>query len=110
ERPGVTIKAIAGTVEGSQGRLQGRISREKTEPIYLDIEVEQASYAESFSVPDGWTVLVYVYEGQAEVAGTSVSRSRMARLSAEGAVTIKADAPARILLIAGKPLKEPIVH
>lgn len=110
ERPGATIKAIAGSVEGSHGRLQGRVSREKTEPIYLDIAVEQGSYAESFSVPDGWTVLVYVYEGQADIAGTLVSTSRMARLSAEGAVTIAADAPARILLIAGKPLKEPIVH
>ena len=110
ERPGATIKAIAGSVEGSHGRLQGRVIREKTEPIYLDIAVAQGSYAESFSVPDGWTVLVYVYEGQADIAGTLVSTSRMARLSTEGAVTIAADAPARILLIAGKPLKEPIVH
>lgn len=110
ERPGATIKAIAGAVEGSHGSLQGRVSRETTEPVYLDIVVNQAPYAESFAVPDDWTVLVYVYEGQAKVAGTQVGRSRMARLSAEGAVTIEAEAPARILLIAGKPLREPIVH
>lgn len=34
----------------------------------------------------------------------------MARLSKQGDVDINADGPAKLLLIAGRPLREPIVH
>lgn len=34
----------------------------------------------------------------------------MARLSRTGVVSLAANGPTRLLLIAGKPLKEPIVH
>lgn len=104
------IKAIAGDVQGSQGAIQGHISRPATQPLYLDIVIDKAPYAESFAVPDGATVLVYVYEGSATVGGTLVGKSRMARLSKQGTVDISVDGPARLLLIAGTALREPIVH
>lgn len=104
--PGARIKAIAGQLEG----LQGLIQREVTEPMLLDIEVTDEAYQGEFSVPDGNTVLVYVYEGEAEIGGTRVGRSRMARLSRSGTVNVKAQGATRLLLIAGKPLREPIVH
>jgi len=104
------IKAVAGEVQGSQGALQGHISRPVTQPLYLDIVVDQGPYTETFAVPEGDTVLVYVYEGSATVGGTVVGKSRMARLSKQGDVEISVDSPARLLLIAGKPLREPIVH
>ena len=105
-----SIKAIAGEVQGSQGPLHGHIRRPATEPLYLDIVIDKAPYAETFAVPDGDTVLVYVYEGSAMVGGTAVGKSRMARLSKQGDVEIRADGPAKLLLISGKPLREPIVH
>jgi len=104
------IKAIAGDVQGSLGPVRGHITRPATQPLYLDIVVDKGSYAETFAVPEGDTVLVYVYEGSATVGGTVVGKSRMARLSKQGAVDISADGPAKLLLIAGTPLREPIVH
>jgi redox-sensitive bicupin YhaK (pirin superfamily) len=104
------IKAIAGSVPSSVERVNGYMSRPETEPIYLDIVIDDGDFAESFAVPDGNTVLVYVYEGSAQVGGTLVTRSRMARLSKRGPVEIQAEGPTRLLLIAGKPLGEPIVH
>lgn len=104
------IKAIAGEVHSSVGEVRGHISRPVTQPLYLDIVVDKAPYAETFAVPDGDTVLVYVYEGSVSVGDTVVGKSRMARLTRQGAVEIRADAPARLLLIAGTPLREPIVH
>ena len=104
------IKAIAGEVKGSQGFVRGHISRPATQPLYLDIVVESGRYAETFAVPEGDTVLIYVYEGSVSVGGTVVGKSRMARLSKQGDVDISADGPAKLLLIAGRPLREPIVH
>ena len=111
KREGGYIKAIAGSLE----QLQGRVTKDVTAPIYLDIVIESAAngapYVESFDVPDGNTVMVYVYEGSAEVNGTLVGKSRLARLSRQGgAVEIKTNGPARVLLISGKPIGEPIVH
>jgi redox-sensitive bicupin YhaK (pirin superfamily) len=109
-RPTGHIKAIAGAVQGSLGPVRGHITRPVTEPLYLDIVVDKGAYAESFAVPEGDTVLVYVYEGSALVGGTRVEKSRMVRLSRQGAVEIAAEGPAKLLLIAGRPLREPIVH
>ena len=109
-RPSGHIKAIAGEVQGSLGSVRGHITRPMTQPLYLDIVVEEGPYAESFAVPEGDTVLVYVYEGSARVGGTPVEKSRMVRLSRQGAVQIEVGGPAKLLLIAGRPLREPIVH
>ena len=105
QREGATIKAIAGTLH----QLQGRVQREVTEPVYLDIEITDAGYRESFEVPDGNTVLIYVYEGEVGVGDAVVGKSRLARLSRIGNVDLQARGPARVLLIAGKPIGEPIV-
>lgn len=105
EREGATIKAIAGTLPG----LQGRVQREVTEPVYLDIDILDSRYRESFAVPDGNTVLVYVYEGEVGIGDAVVGKSRMARLSRSGSVDLQGRVPARVLLIAGKPIGEPIV-
>jgi redox-sensitive bicupin YhaK (pirin superfamily) len=109
-RPTGHIKAIAGEVQGSLGPVRGHIARPMTEPLYLDIVVDKGAYTESFAVPEDDTVLVYVYEGSAVVGGTRVEKSRMVRLSRQGAVEIAAEGPAKLLLIAGRPLREPIVH
>ena len=109
-RPTGHIKAIAGEVQGSLGPVRGHIARPMTEPLYLDIVVDKGAYTESFAVPEDDTVLVYVYEGSAVVGGTRVEKSRMVRLSRQGAVEIAAEGPANLLLIAGRPLREPIVH
>ena len=106
EREHGSIKAIAGALPG----LQGHISRPVTEPTYLDIVIDKGEYVESFAVPDGHTALVYVYEGSADVGGTTVKKSRLVRLTQQGVVEIKAAGPTRLLLIAGKPIGEPIVQ
>ena len=80
-----------------------------TEPVYLDIYIKDAQYRESFDVPDGNTVLIYVYEGEVGVGDAVVGKSRMARLSRTGSVDLQGKGPARVLLIAGKPIGEPIV-
>lgn len=110
QREGGHIKAIAGSVETSTGTILGRVNKDVTEPLYLDIIVDKGAYDETFKVPDSHTVLVYVYEGGAKVGDTVVNKARMARLSKVGDVQIQIEGPAKVLLITGKPIGEPIVQ
>jgi redox-sensitive bicupin YhaK (pirin superfamily) len=105
---GVTVQVIAGTTHG----IEGAVQREGTEPLYLDIELPAGAVFEQ-PLPAGHNAFLYVSRGEAVVDGRGVPQTRMAILdNAEGAdgVVIKASAPTRLLLIAGRPLKEPIAQ
>ena len=70
-----------------------------------------ASFAQA--LPPAFNAFVYVYRGALEIGDRQVSQQRMAILknSADSdGVVLHADAPARALLIAGQPLKEPIAQ
>jgi len=104
---GVNVRVIAGTSHGVQGAMQ----REVTEPVYLDIELPAgASFAQA--LPAGHNAFLYVYRGGVAVEGTDVPVQRMAILDNNGGDGVRFTAPAasRVLLIAGKPLNEPIAQ
>jgi hypothetical protein len=105
---GVAVTVIAGESHG----VQGAVTRETTQPLYLDVHLPRAArFAQP--LPADHNAFVYVYRGEVKVAGTIVPAGRMAILrndaQADG-VVIEAGADAKVLLIAGRPLKEPIVQ
>lgn len=104
----VTVRVIAGSSRGVQGAVQ----REHTEPLYLDLHLPVgASFAQP--LPAAFNAFIYVYRGSVDVGGKQVTAQHMAILkngSDLDGVVIGADQPARVLLIAGKPLHEPIVQ
>jgi redox-sensitive bicupin YhaK (pirin superfamily) len=105
---GVTVRVIAGSSNG----VAGAVAREITEPLYLDIHVP-AGAEFSTALPDTHNAFIYVYRGAVTVDGVQVAARRMGILSnAPGAdsVTLSAQEDARLILVAGKPLNEPIVQ
>ncbi|WP_305821928.1 pirin family protein [Massilia brevitalea] len=105
---GATVQVIAGASHGVAGAVQ----REGTEPLYLDIELPEGAVFEQ-ALPAGHNAFIYVFRGEAVVGGKGVPQTRMAIFdNAEGAdgVAIKAAKPTRLLLIAGRPLKEAIAQ
>lgn len=110
-RNGVEVVVIAGHFDDGQVQQAGAVQRPDTEPQYFDFHMPAGSSI-SPRVPDGHRVLLYVYEGSLDVAGQpqTVSTSRMVRLSEEGELQLNTANGARVLLIAGKPLREPIVQ
>ncbi|WP_095093451.1 pirin family protein [Pseudomonas sp. Irchel 3A5] len=108
---GVEVVVIAGQFDDGQIQQAGAVQRPDTEPQYFDFHMPAGSSI-SPRVPDGHRVLLYVYEGSLDVAGQpqTVSTSRMVRLSEEGELQLNTANGARVLLIAGKPLREPIVQ
>lgn len=105
---GVTVRVIAGTSNG----VAGAMTREDTEPLYLDIDLPADSLF-STTLPATHNAFIYVYRGELTVSGTLLSESRMAILAntpqADGVVII-ASGPAKAILVAGKPLGESIVQ
>ena len=105
---GVAVTVIAGESQG----ISGAVTRDTTAPIYLDLHLPTGSRFEQ-QLPAGHNAFVYVYRGEVSIAGKAVPVQRMAILvndaKADG-VVIEASADARVLLISGQPLKEPIVQ
>lgn len=108
---GVEVVVIAGRFDDGVDRQTGAVQRPDTEPQYFDFHMPPGSGIVP-RLPDGHRALLYVYEGSLEVEGCaqSVSASRLVRLADEGELQISSVAGARVLLIAGKPLREPIVQ
>ncbi|PBP97325.1 quercetin 2,3-dioxygenase [Pseudomonas congelans] len=108
---GVQVVVLAGHFDDGQVRQAGAVQRPDTEPLYFDFDMPAGSRI-SPQVPDGHLVLLYVYEGSVELEGSPqpIGKRQMARLSDSGEVQISSAAGARLLLIAGKPLREPIVQ
>ena len=105
---GVTVRVIAGASCGVAGAVQ----RETTEPLYLDLHLPAGtSFAQSLS-PE-FNAFVYVYRGEIHIGDRPAPQQRMAILAnaadSDG-VIIRADVPSRVLLIAGRPLREPIAQ
>ncbi|MEO7938156.1 MAG: pirin family protein [Burkholderiaceae bacterium] len=105
---GIAVTVIAGESHG----VAGAVTREGTQPIYLDVHLpHDTEFAQT--LPAGHNAFVYVYRGAVTIGGQSVSAQRMAILAndtASDGVVIEAAQDARLLLIAGRPLREPIAQ
>jgi redox-sensitive bicupin YhaK (pirin superfamily) len=105
---GVKVRAIAGRSHGVDGAMQ----RDVTEPLYLDLAIP-AGATFTQALPPAHNAFVYVYRGGLKIGDTQVPVQRMAILkNAAGTdgVVLTAPAATRALLIAGKPLGEPIAQ
>jgi redox-sensitive bicupin YhaK (pirin superfamily) len=114
ELPRFTLPSGAGVqvIAGSSHGVDGAVQREFTQPLYLDIQLPQGVEFEQ-PLPAGHNAFFYVYRGDVVVDGKAVPQARMAILdNASGAdgVRIKAQQDSRLLLIAGRPLNEPIAQ
>ncbi|HJV68126.1 pirin family protein [Ideonella sp.] len=111
--PGVDVGVIAGHAGSGDGAVAGAMQREHTEPFYLDIHLDAGARFQQ-PLPAGHHAFVYVYRGEAMVGETAVPAQRMAILTqdeaADGVALATGDQPVRALLIAGRPLREPIAQ
>lgn len=103
---GTHVRVVAGSSHG----LAGAVTRPDTEPLYLDVHLPAGGVFEE-RVPATHNAFLYVYRGNAIVTESVVPEKSMAILANEGGtVSVSADEPTRFLLVAGKPLGEPIAQ
>ena len=109
---GGQVRVIAGTLVQQSGNTTGAVSGLTTDPLYLDVRLPAGGVFETAITP-GYNAFLYLYEGDASVGGDGQAlKHRSAGLLSDGdSVRVQAgDAEARFLLLAGKPLGEPVVQ
>jgi redox-sensitive bicupin YhaK (pirin superfamily) len=107
---GVEVKVIAGVV----GDTTGPISQPATDPVYLDVGL-QAGQAWQYTLPEGHNAFAYVFEGAVTVGDGDDARAlethEMGVLGGGDRVSVRAGRePARLILVAGRPLREPVMR
>ncbi|HEX2540725.1 MAG TPA: pirin family protein [Caldimonas sp.] len=110
----VRVRVIAGSSHGTAGA----VTRPRTEPIVLDLTLPPGSAFDA-ELPAGHNAFAYVFGGvPVQVGdGEAIESERMAILrndpASDGvrlAVPAAAAGPGRVLLVAGRPLGEPIAQ
>jgi len=111
---GGVVKVIAGILQLEGRETAGPMLGLSTEPLYFDVALQPG---ESFvhRLPAGHNAFLYVYEGDVAVGDAAAAHNlppHSAGILSDGdAVTITAaNAGARFILLAGKPLHEPVVQ
>ena len=110
--PAVALPAQAGTLRVIAGEYAGHPGPARTfSPMNVwDIRMTAGKRAE-LPQPDGWSTLIVVLDGTVQINGEAVLRAaQRATLSTAGSgVTIEANSDAKLLLLAGEPIDEPVV-
>ncbi|HVT34021.1 MAG TPA: pirin family protein [Nevskiaceae bacterium] len=107
---GVQVRVIAGVLGAVSGPVNGADARKTTDPLYLDLHLPAAASAD-IPLAAGRNAFLYAYEGEVRVGGQLVPHRAAATLGDGDAVTLTAGAQgARVLLLAARPLREPVVQ
>ncbi|MBK8780623.1 MAG: pirin family protein [Anaerolineales bacterium] len=108
EKDGVTVRLVAGELNGTRGP----VTEINAAPLYMDVKLAPGSKF-ILPIPNGHTVLAYVFEGAGEFGDQVVESVSMVNFNDDGdQIEVKSDAAGRgvqFMLIAGAPFKEPIV-
>ena len=112
---GVTVKVIAGSVADAGGAtVTGPIVQPATEPLYLDIALAPGA-AWSHALPVGHSAFAYAYEGDVAIGDGEGLRpldtGELGVLGGGELVRLRAgSAGTRLILVAGRPLREPVAR
>jgi redox-sensitive bicupin YhaK (pirin superfamily) len=107
---GATVKVVAGHFEHGESVVAGAVQGVSTDPLYLDVRLPADGTLTVPVTPDH-IALVYVFEGAVALGGRTVSPRQMAVLGKGGSIELSAGpAGAAALVLAARPLGEPIVH
>jgi len=111
-REGATLKVISGVT--SQGTV-GPVNQPLTDPVYLDVKLQpNTEFNENLDADHN--AFVYVISGQLVLEDTDgdqvyLGSDQLAVLSKGDKVTLRSgDQASRFLLVAGKPLNEPVAR
>jgi redox-sensitive bicupin YhaK (pirin superfamily) len=104
---GVEVRVIAGEIGGVTGPVEGIA----TAPVYLDVSLQPGARF-ALHLPPGHHGFAYVFDGDlAQVGGEPLRRSELGVLSDGDQLQLAGgDKASRLLVVAGKPLQEPVAR
>lgn len=102
---GTFVRIIAGKTdaEGSEGP----VTNDFVDPTYMDISLPSGNtFKQSIKVDHN--SFVYIIKGEVHIAGEALTQNTLAILSHNEQVTVVAEQDSQFLLLAAKPLNEPV--
>lgn len=106
EQAGASVKLLLGDYAGRQAPISDPFTR----VLFLDIGLAPAARFE-LPLDDAVQGFVYIFEGVADLAGQALAAHSLAVLAPGERVRLQAGATAaRLVLVAGRPLREPVVQ
>lgn len=107
---GGELRVIAGHWVQADQTVTGAVQGVTTDPLYLDVNLP-ADASLTLPVAAGYTAFTYVYDGGFTIAGKALQPRQMAVLADGDTVSLQAGGSGgRALLLAARPLGEPIAH
>jgi redox-sensitive bicupin YhaK (pirin superfamily) len=107
---GVIVKLIAGELRDGERLVAGPIAGLSTEPLYMDVAIPAGARFVQALPPDH-SAFVYVFEGRVTIGGMAVDKGHGAVLvDGDACLVDGAEGGGRLLLLAGRPLREPVVQ
>ena len=102
----VDVRIVAGELDG----VRGPVSGVATDPRYFDVRISADGGQITIPVPKAHNAFVYVYDGSIDIGDVTVMRGQIALLGAGDTVGYSAAGNARALVVAGRPLEEPVAR
>lgn len=98
------VRVVAGTASGKTGPVSGI----DVDPTFLDVSLQRGA-KETVALTKGHTSFLFVTQGAMKAGGTEVRAGQLAVLSPGEALSLEG-ADGRALLLAGRPLGEPVAR
>jgi len=103
---GVTVRVVAGSTSRGTG---GPVTELITPVTYLDVSLPEGAPFEE-SLPAEYNAFAYLAEGRVRIGATEVDSGQLAVLGSGTGVSLTAMEKSRLLLIAGRPVNEPVAR
>ncbi len=103
-----SINIIAGTTKKG---TKGIIENLKIDPIYWDVKLEQDSLFTE-NIPSSHNSFIFVLDGEIEIGEyrNALKKGQLAVLDKGSFLTVMSKSHARFIVVAGKPLNEPVAR
>lgn len=103
---GTCVRVLAGSYGGQRGVIQDP----NTQVTYLDIKLDPQTEFTT-QLPDDHNAFLYVFEGDAKTRDLQIPKHSLSLLSSGTTVSLQGgNSGARLILVSGRPLNEPIVQ
>lgn len=102
EEEGVAFRLVSGSYQGKKGPAHSDV-------MTATMQMEKGSRF-TLSLPAAHNVAIYVLEGSLRISGTAARAHDLVHMTHEqGAISLLCDEAAKLLVLAGQPINEPMV-
>ncbi|MGF1863923.1 pirin family protein [Enterovibrio norvegicus] len=103
------LRVISGNLTENGHALTGPLQKTGVEAVVADWRAVEKE-TRTLNVSERYQVNLFVYRGDIDVEGTLVPQGHFAQLSAGETISLSAQKEAGVLILAGEPINEPVVH